>query len=118
MIKYWVIVSLPLVYFVSQFQGLFFNLFTPLRLSDPVSFGIIYTVVFSATKPVGGVLFGIAFWSVARSINNKPVRDYMIISAIGMMMLFHSNQVSALVAPSLSPIRTCNHIISSLCPPI
>ena len=72
--KYWILVSIPLVYFLSQFQIVFFD----------------------ATTPVGGVLFGIAFWSVARSISTKAVKQYMMISAYGIMLLFSSNQAVGL----------------------
>ena len=61
MIKYWIIVSIPLAYFLSQFQSLFLYSFADLRLSNPVLFGIIYNLIFSISKPAGGVLFGIAF---------------------------------------------------------
>jgi hypothetical protein len=46
----------------SQFQTLFLDVFTPFRLSDPILFGIVYTLIFSAAKPAGGILFGVAFW--------------------------------------------------------
>ncbi len=101
--KYWILVSIPLVYFLSQFQPLFLNIFTPFRLSEPILFGIIYTLFFSATIPVGGVLFGIAFWSVARNISRDIVKQYMMISAYGMMLLFSSNQVSGLVLAPYPP---------------
>jgi hypothetical protein len=54
---------------------------------ESISYGL-----FSAIKPVGGVLFGIAFWSVSRSLTNETVKGYMMISAFGMMLLFTSNQ--------------------------
>ncbi len=94
--KYWILVSIPLVYFLSQFQFVFLDVFTSFRISDPILFGIIFTLFFDATIPVGGVLFGIAFWSVARSINSKAVKQYMMISAYGMMLLFSSNQAVGL----------------------
>jgi hypothetical protein len=54
------------------------------------------------SKPVGGILFGIAFWSISRSIRRSAVRDYMIISAYGILLLFTSNQATVLiVAPYL-----------------
>lgn len=59
--KYWILVSIPLVYFLSQFQALFLNIFTQFRLSEPILFGVFYTLFFSGTIPAGGVLFGIAF---------------------------------------------------------
>jgi len=86
-----------LVYFLSQFQPLFLNVFEPFRLSEPILFGVVYTLFFSATVPAGGILFGFAFWSVARNMNRNIVKQYMMISAYGMMLLFSSDQASGLV---------------------
>jgi hypothetical protein len=91
-VKYWITVAIPLVYFLSQFQTVFINVLAPFRLADPVLFGVLYTLIFSATKPAGGVLFGIAFWGVAKNISNSAVKNYMFISAYGMMLLFTANQ--------------------------
>ena len=66
--------------------------FLPLRLSDPFLFGIVSTLIFNSTKTVGGILFGVAFWSVAKNITRREVREYMTISAYGMVLLFTSNQ--------------------------
>jgi hypothetical protein len=96
MTKYWIIVSIPLAYFLSQFQPLFLYSFADLRLSNPVLFGIIYNLIFNISKPAGGVLFGIAFWTVAKSLTNKTVKSYMMISAYGMMLLFTVNQPTGL----------------------
>ncbi|HKG90082.1 MAG TPA: hypothetical protein VKA95_17345 [Nitrososphaeraceae archaeon] len=95
--KYWIIVSIPLAYFLSQFQPLFLYSFAELRLSDPVLFGIIYNLIFSVSKPAGGVLFGIAFWTVSRRLTSKQVKAYMIISAYGMTLLFAANQPTGLI---------------------
>lgn len=85
---------------LSQFQPLFLNILAPFRLSDPILFGIIYTLIFSAAKPVGGVLFGLAFWTIARSLSRSAVKDYMLISAYDMILLFTSNQpIGLLLVP-------------------
>jgi hypothetical protein len=101
--KYWIIVSIPLAYFLSQFQPLFLNVLAPFRLSDPILFGIIYTLIFSAAKPVGGILFGVAFWNIARNLSRSAVKDYMLISAYGMMLLFTSNQPTGLLLVPYPP---------------
>lgn len=101
--KYWILVSIPLVYFLSQFQPLFLNIFTQFQLSEPILFGVVYALFFSAVIPVGGILFGIAFWSVARNIHSNIVRQYMMISAYGMMLLFSSNQASNLALAPYPP---------------
>jgi hypothetical protein len=102
-IKYWIVVSIPLVYFLSQFQPLILNLFATFRLSEPLLFGIVYTLIISGSKPAGGVLFGIAFWSIARSVKRSAVRDYMFISAYGIMLLFTSNQAAVLITAPYPP---------------
>jgi hypothetical protein len=101
--KYWIIVSIPLGYFLSEFQPLFLYSFSDFRMSDPVLFGIIYNLIFAISKPLCGLLFGIAFWSVARSLTNETVKGYMIISAFGMMLLFTSNQPVGLTLHPFPP---------------
>lgn len=90
--SYWVIMTVPLAYFLVQFQPLFLDIFHQYRMSDPVTFGVIYTLVFSLSQPIGGVLFGIAMWTVARNLSTPTVRSYMIISAYGLVLFFVSNQ--------------------------
>jgi hypothetical protein len=101
--KYWILVSIPLVYFLSQFQFVFVDLFTSFRISEPILFGVVYTLFFNATIPVGGALFGIAFWSLARNIQSNTVKRYMMISAYGMMLLFSSNQATGLALVPYPP---------------
>jgi hypothetical protein len=89
---YWVIMIVPLAFFLAQFQPLFLDVFHQYRMSDPVTFGVFYTLVFSLSQPVGGILFGVAMWTVARHLQIPSVRNYMIISAYGLVLFFVSNQ--------------------------
>lgn len=104
-IKYWVIVGTPLIYFLIQFEPFYLNLLlSSFRQEEPIIFGIVYTLIFSASKPIGGVLFGIAFWTIARTLSHsRQVRDYMIISAYGFVLLFVSNQAIVLLAGDYPP---------------
>ncbi len=101
--KYWILVSVPMVYFLSQFQPIFLDILAPARLSNPILFGIFYTLFFSATIPAGGLLFGMAFWSAARNMSSVAVKEYMLISAYGIILLFCSNQASGLVLVPYPP---------------
>ena len=100
-IKYWILVSLPLVYFLSQFISLLLNVFAPLLDQNPVFFGLLLSVLFPVSKAIGGMLFGVGFWAMARTIHRQNiVRDYLVITAIGFILLFVSDQaVSLIVAP-------------------
>jgi len=100
-VRYGVILSLPLLYFLLQFLPPFQSIITALPQSESVFF--IYTVIFTFSKPIGGILFGIAFWVIARTLGHTSiVRDYMIISAYGLVLLFISNQ-AVLLSNSFYP---------------
>lgn len=110
--KYWILVSIPLVYFLSQFVSAFVDTFNSIISLNPILYSIILTMVFTLSKPVGGILFGIEFWTVAKNIGkNKPSRGYMIISAYGVAMLSISNQAIPLSQCSISSIWSCYSII-------
>jgi DNA-binding protein Fis len=95
-IRYGVILSLPLVYFLLQFLPPFQSLITSLPESEYVFF--LYIFIFTFSKAVGGILFGIAFWVIARTLGHTSVvRGYIIISAYGLILLFISNQAILLV---------------------
>lgn len=95
-VRYVAILSLPLVYFLLQFLPPFQYIITALPQSESVFF--LYTLIFTFSKAIGGILFGIAFWVIARTLGHTHiVRDYMIISAYGLVLMFISNQAVLLV---------------------
>jgi hypothetical protein len=103
-LKYWIIVAIPLVYFLSQFLSPLLGLFNPIIELSPVINSILLILIFTLSKPAGGILFGVAFWNMARSVQNYMVKDYMVIAAFGLALLFISNQAVSIVnAPSFPP---------------
>ena len=102
-VKYWLIVCIPLGYFFGQFAPSLLNLFYEFRASDPITFRIVYNLIFGLSKVVGGILFGIAFWTIARRLGQIQVREYMVISAYGFILLFASNQAIFLVNYNYPP---------------
>ena len=115
-IRYWILVTIPLAYFLSQFQPAFLYTFAEFRTSEPVLFGLIYNLIFSASKPVGALLFGLAFWSVSKSVQNTAVTDYMMISAYGVTLLFTANQPLGLIYAPYPPfglVTICFMVLAS-----
>jgi signal transduction histidine kinase len=93
LIKYWLIVCTPLLYFLSQFVSTFLNSFSLLLSSDPFFYGFVLTLIYLFSKPAGGILFGIAFWMMGKNLPHKSiVKDYLTISACGIIIFFISNQ--------------------------
>ncbi|MGB7559809.1 MAG: hypothetical protein WBM37_14965, partial [Nitrososphaeraceae archaeon] len=86
-VKVWVLMTTPLIYFLGSFAGVF-NIYSP-ETDTELFWFYIYTSLNSAAA---GILFGLAFRVVAKSIRPKSaVRDYMIMAAFGFPLLFISN---------------------------
>ena len=101
-LRHWILVFIPLVYYISAVID-DFGIFTP---SDTEL--LPYYLYISLNSTAGGLLFGFAFLIVARHIQNDIFKGYMIISAIGFVLLFISGQVT-LVAEFVSSIWCDNY---------
>jgi hypothetical protein len=95
-IKYYSLMSIPLVYYIFPLQGYFGDVFFNLLQSSPVSYSIIYILIFSATKQVGAVLFSLAFWMAATLVYDNRIRKSLLLSTIGMAILFGTFVISPL----------------------
>jgi hypothetical protein len=94
--RYFIITSIPLIYYLVPLQDYFGNVFSPLILSSPIAFGMIYVLIFSATKQIGALLFSLAFWTASSMVTNDRVRSSLLTSAIGMALLFGSIEIVTL----------------------
>jgi hypothetical protein len=95
-LRFWIAVSLPMIYFVSQSEFIFGPLILSHRFLDPTLFFRFYTITFASTKLVGGIMFAIPYLLVSRKINDLRVSNYLKLTSIGMILLFLSIQVSSL----------------------
>ncbi len=95
-VKFFTLLIIPLIYYLFPFQSYFGNMFSDLVMASPVAFGMIYVLIFSATKQVGALLFSLAFWTASRLVVKDLVSKSLLISAIGMAMLFGSIDITAL----------------------
>ena len=94
-VTYWFIILIPLVYFIITY---FYQFILGSALSsylefDPVTFSIVLVAFVSLSKPIGGLVFGIAFWNIARTVSyEKKIRTCMLISGWGIFLIFAANQ--------------------------
>lgn len=97
-------VSVPLIYFLIQFLPSLSDLFLSLSQSEPIVFGVLNTLIFSMSRLVGGVLFGIVFWIITRRLPRTPIiRRCIIMSAFGFVMFFVLNQGVVLISSPYPP---------------
>jgi hypothetical protein len=88
---FWLIASIPLLYQLFTFIVRDANLVT-----DPALVEIIYSqqfqFIFGISYQVSGLFFSIAFLTIARKMRRKVMKNYLIISSIGIISLFSSAQ--------------------------
>ena len=89
--RFWLIVGIPLLYQLFSFIVRDSNLVT-----DPTLVEIIYSqqfqVIFGISYQVSGLFFAIAFLIIGRKMKRKSLKNYLIISSIGIVSLFSSMQ--------------------------
>ena len=105
-IVYWIILSIPLVYFIITYFYQYFlgNLISSFLENDPVSVSIILGAFLALSKPIGGFLFGLVFWNISRIIGyERNIKIYMIISGWGILLIFSSNQAATQIVLPYPP---------------
>ena len=100
---YWLLVALPLLYFLGQYPPVFNYIFSSVRDSDPSLYARLFTLIFGLTKIAGGTFFAIGFWAIARNINNKHVKEYLRFSGFGILLLFVATQTNSVILSPYPP---------------
>jgi hypothetical protein len=91
--KYWVVVSIPLIYFL----GTFLDDFHIYKAHSDVEKFYWYLYA-SLNSTAGGILFGIGFMLGAKHFHGS-VKDYMMISSFGFILFFSAGQSTLNTTP-------------------
>jgi uncharacterized membrane protein len=97
-VVYWLMLALPLIYFLITYFYQFFlaKMLISYLVIDPITVSIILSAFLSLSKPIGGLIFGAAFWNISKIISyERNIKTYMIISGWGIFLIFAANQASA-----------------------
>ena len=100
---YWILVAVPLLYFLGQSPPIFNYIFSAVRDADPLLYSRLSTLVFGLTKAAGGIFFAVGFWTIAESINNKQIRNYLRLSGYGILLLFVATQANSVIISPYPP---------------
>lgn len=95
-VKYYILVTIPMIYFVLPFLVTQYGLFDQFMSEYDSKFNLIYYYLFSPYKQVGGLLFGIVFWLTASRIKRENLKILVRIAGLGMMVLFGSMVIHGL----------------------
>jgi hypothetical protein len=96
-VKFWIMITLPLIYYLSTFVDII-GFYKP--QSDLEQF--YYYLYTSLNSTAGGIMFGIAFIIIAKRIDNQIIKGYMTLASYGFILLYISSQIT-LVACSYPP---------------
>jgi len=96
-VTYWIILVLPLVYFlITNFYLSFLNnALSSYFQNDPVTGTMLVSAILALSKPIGGLIFAIAFWNISRRVSyEKKMQISMIIAGWGIFFIFSANQAT------------------------
>ncbi len=86
-VKYWILISGIVFYYFYYYFSLWEGVL-PISSLDESSIPIILVNTYSLTT--GGIIFGIGFFLMAKSLKMKsPIRDYLIFSGMGFTLFFN-----------------------------
>ena len=102
-VLFYLLFSVPLIYFMLNLLPFFTGYIASLVLYSPTFYGTLYTLLFSGTGPLGGILFSIVLLTLSSRMDNVLVRRYLSLGALGMLLFFIVNQNPPLQQSLLPP---------------
>jgi hypothetical protein len=109
--KFWILVSLPLIFYLLRYEGIILSYFAANEFLIPSTIGSIYSSIGAAffnafinsNIQTSGIFFGFSFFAILFKLKNFQLRNDMIITVIGMMILFASRDFYSIFLNSFPP---------------
>jgi len=95
-IKYFLLISIPLIYYLSSFESYFENLFLSFILDSPTISATFYVLIYNITGQIGALFFSISFLIASNLVAKSKVRQSILISGIGIAIIFGSLEITTL----------------------
>ena len=84
-VRFWIMMGAPMIYYLIEFPLFSLGIFSPSEDSNAMT----NILIFSLSAVFAGILFGVAFLSIARTLKiGTPARNYMIIAAYGFVLFY------------------------------
>jgi hypothetical protein len=103
-IRYIFLTTVPLIYFVIPFIPGIFEQLSTIQATNQVTFMVTFSLIFSNSIPIAAIFFGLAFWSIGKTIENTQIRNYMYMAGNGVVLFFISNQAILIIHAPYPPI--------------
>ena len=93
-IKFYAIMGFAMVYYLIQYPLFVLGYLTPTGESDAEVMNTI--LIFAIASVLSGIIFGVAFLSIARTLQKgAALREYMIIAAYGLLLFYVAGSATA-----------------------
>jgi len=98
--KYWFVLSLPLIFYLSQLLVTQFGLFIPDDAAGNLNFQMWFLFFYTPSSLVGGILFSIPFFLIIRKLSKtEPLRNFLRITAYGLILFFAAGSATVYHTP-------------------
>jgi hypothetical protein len=99
-IKFWILVTLPVVFFLSYEMSLYQKLYPSSPVTTAISSSVTLPILlYTYVITICGVLFGFGFRSISRALRqHSHLKDYMVITAYGFVLFVNAADASVLQA--------------------
>ena len=98
--KYWFVLSLPLIFYLSQLLVTQFGLFIPEDATGNLNFQVWFLFFYTPSSLIGGILFSIPFFMIIRKLSaSEPLKNYLRITAFGLILFFAAGSATVYHTP-------------------
>jgi len=109
--KFWILVSLPLIFYLLRYEGIILSYLTVNEFILPSTIGSIYSSIGAAffnafinsNIQTSGIFFGFSFLAILFKLKDFQLRNDMIITVLGIIILFGSRDFYAIFLNSFPP---------------
>jgi MFS family permease len=99
-LKYWIVLSMPLVFYLSQLLVTQFGLFIPEDAAGNFTFQMWFLFFYTPSSLIGGVLFSIPFLLIIKKLKtSKPLENFLRITAYGLILFFAAGSATVYHTP-------------------
>jgi hypothetical protein len=98
--KYWFVLSLPLIFYLSQLLVTQFSLFIPDDAAGNLNFQMWFLFFYTPSSLIGGILFSVPFFLIIRKLSKtEPLRNFLRITAYGLILFFAAGSATVYHTP-------------------
>lgn len=118
-IKFWIIISLPIVYFIGYELSLYQYIYPQNPVTSSISSNFLYSIlIYTSSFIICGLLFGASFFIMMKHVKNDLLEKHLLTTGIGLTIFFISGTATLIQAayppygaPSISFLGIASYFI-------